>query len=126
MVKDTVRGKYYFKDVKDFWLAETFSLECFLFFVLQGRRSFRILHCKKRLAVFPSPAGMSLTKLSLGGNNLIIPGQWEFGTVSDIPAEDGKIANLFYSVGVRLTVLSVWFATWSKQWADEFFTYKIK
>ncbi len=27
------------------------------------------LHCKKRLAVFPSPAGMSLTKLSLGGNN---------------------------------------------------------
>ncbi len=27
------------------------------------------VHCKKRLAVFPSPAGMSLTKLSLGGNN---------------------------------------------------------
>jgi hypothetical protein len=37
------------------------------------------LHCKKRLAVFPSPAGMSLTKLSLAGNNLIIPGQGEFG-----------------------------------------------
>ncbi len=28
-----------------------------------------IVHCKKRLADFPSPAGMSLTKLSLGGNN---------------------------------------------------------
>ncbi len=28
-----------------------------------------ILHCKKRLAIFPSPAGMSLTKLSLGGKN---------------------------------------------------------
>jgi hypothetical protein len=27
------------------------------------------LHCKKRLADFPSPAEMSLTKLSLGGNN---------------------------------------------------------
>jgi hypothetical protein len=27
------------------------------------------LHCKKELAVFPSPAGMSLTKLSLGGKN---------------------------------------------------------
>ncbi len=26
------------------------------------------LHCKKRLAVFPSPAGISLTKLSLAGN----------------------------------------------------------
>ncbi len=28
---------------------------------------------KKRFAIFPSPAGMSLTKLSLDGNNLIIP-----------------------------------------------------
>ncbi len=37
------------------------------------------LHCKKLLAIFPSPAGMSLTKLSLAGNNLIIPGQGEFG-----------------------------------------------
>ncbi len=35
-------------------------------------------HWKKRLAVFPSPAKMSLTKLSLGGNNLIIPGQGEW------------------------------------------------
>ncbi len=36
-------------------------------------------HCKKRLAIFPSPAGMSLTKLSPAGNNLIIPGRGEFG-----------------------------------------------
>jgi hypothetical protein len=34
-----------------------------------------LIHCKKRLAIFPSPAGMSLTKLSLAGSNLIIPGQ---------------------------------------------------
>ncbi len=27
------------------------------------------LHCKKRFAIFPSPAGMSLTKLSQAGNN---------------------------------------------------------
>ena len=33
------------------------------------------LHCKKRLAIFASPAGMSLSKLSLGGN---IPAQGEF------------------------------------------------
>ena len=34
------------------------------------------LHCKKELAVFPSPAWMSLTKLSiLGGSNQIIPAQ---------------------------------------------------
>jgi hypothetical protein len=37
---------------------------------------------------------MPQAKLSLAGNNLIIPGQGEFG-VSDIPAGDGKIANLF-------------------------------
>ncbi len=36
-------------------------------------------HCKKRLEIFLSPAGMSLTKLSLAGNNLINPGQGEFG-----------------------------------------------
>jgi hypothetical protein len=41
---------------------------------------------------------MSLTKLSLVGNNLIIPGQRE-SLVSDIPVGDEKIANLFYSVG---------------------------
>ncbi len=29
----------------------------------------RFVHCNKRLAVFPSPAGMSLTNLSLAGNN---------------------------------------------------------
>ncbi len=40
--------------------------------------SFATLHCKKSFAVFPSPpAGMSLN--SLAGNNLIIPGQGEFG-----------------------------------------------
>ncbi len=35
-------------------------------------------HCKKGLAVFPSPAGMSLIKLFLGGNNLVFPAQREF------------------------------------------------
>jgi hypothetical protein len=30
---------------------------------------FMAIHCKKGLAVFPSPTGMSQTKLSLGGNN---------------------------------------------------------
>jgi hypothetical protein len=27
------------------------------------------IHCKNSLAIFPSPSGMSLTKLSLAGNN---------------------------------------------------------
>jgi hypothetical protein len=36
-------------------------------------------HCKKRLSFFPSSAVMSLTKLSLAGNNLIFPFYGEFG-----------------------------------------------
>ncbi len=39
----------------------------------------RRFHCKKRLAVFPSPAGMSQTKLSIDGNNFMISDQREFG-----------------------------------------------
>ncbi len=30
------------------------------------------LNCKKRLVTFPTPAGMSLTKLSLGENTVIL------------------------------------------------------
>ncbi len=37
------------------------------------------VYCKKRLAVFPSPTGMSLTNLSLAGINFIIPGHGELG-----------------------------------------------
>jgi hypothetical protein len=47
----------------------------------------RLYTVKKELAIFPSPAGMSLTKLSLAGNILLIPGQGEFS--------DGKIATPF-------------------------------
>jgi hypothetical protein len=41
-----------------------------------------MIHLKKRLATFPSPAGMSLTKLSL----------------------DGNIANLFFTVYRKLAL----------------------
>jgi hypothetical protein len=37
------------------------------------------IQCKKKVSHFQSPAGMSLTKLSLAGNSLIIPGRGEFG-----------------------------------------------
>jgi len=55
------------------------------------------LHCKKRLAIFPSPAGMSLTTLSLAVNNLYMTSLFLLreSVVSDIPAGDGKLANLF-------------------------------
>jgi hypothetical protein len=38
-----------------------------LLYLLSGEQR---LHCKKELAIFPSPAGMSLTKLSLAGKKL--------------------------------------------------------
>jgi hypothetical protein len=44
---------------------------------LKGQKSYTVK--KKVSCFFPSPAGMSLAKLSLGGNNLIIPVQGEFG-----------------------------------------------
>ncbi len=51
---------------------------------------------------------MSLTKLSLAGNNKINPVQGEL--VSDIPAGDGKMPNLFLQYGCTVvfhTLLSV-------------------
>jgi hypothetical protein len=84
----------------------------------------RPLHCWKRLAIFPFPAGMSLTKLSLAVNNLIIPGQGEL-LVSDIPAGEGKTANLFLQctlrnyVSYRCPFYVLWllrFVTFYKMW----------
>jgi hypothetical protein len=50
---------------------------------------------KKRFAIFPSPAGLSLTKLSVAGNNLyktsLFPPRESL--VSDNPARDGKIVT---------------------------------
>jgi hypothetical protein len=62
------------------------------------------IHCKKRFAILPSPAGMALNKLSLGGNNLIIPVQGELLTSR---LERGKSLIFFYSVGntAKLTLL---------------------
>ncbi len=59
-------------------------LGLFIIFFFFGKLIFKSepvcsLHCKKSLTVFPSLARMSLTKLSLAGNNLIFPGQGEFG-----------------------------------------------
>ncbi len=51
---------------------------------------------KKSLAIFPSPAGISPTKLTLASINLIIPHLFVVIMVSDIPAGEGKIANLFF------------------------------
>ncbi len=56
----------------------------------------RVVHCKKRVPIFQSPAaaGMSLTNLP-GMITLFLARE---SLVSDIPAGDGKIAELFYIV----------------------------
>ncbi len=55
------------------------------------------IHGKKKVREFPVPSRDVTTKLSLGGNNDVIT---EFfltrgSLVSDIPAGDGKLVNLF-------------------------------
>jgi hypothetical protein len=58
------------------------------------------LHRKRSFLIFPSPAGMSLTKLFLGGNNDVIYKLFSSREilVSAIPAGDGEIEKLFYGV----------------------------
>jgi hypothetical protein len=48
-------------------------------YTLKHKYQGKVLHCKKRFVIFQSPAGMSLTKLSLAGNYKIIPAHEEFG-----------------------------------------------
>jgi hypothetical protein len=59
--------------------------------------SLSLSHCKKGLSIFPSPAGMPLTKLSLDESNLI-PGQGEFGKYVTSRLGTGKPLTFFYSV----------------------------
>jgi hypothetical protein len=58
-----------------------------------GYQSFLLLHREKSFSIFPSPAGMSLTKLSLDGNNDVIYKLFppRKSLVSDIPAGHGNI-----------------------------------
>jgi hypothetical protein len=55
---------------------------------------------KKSFSIFPSPTGMSPTKLSLGVNyyviyKLFLPRE---SLVSEIPVGDGNIEKLFFTV----------------------------
>jgi hypothetical protein len=64
------------------------------------------IHRKKYFSIFPSPAGMSLTKLSLGGNNDVINKLFppKESLVSDIPSGEGNIEKLFYGVWAEIRV----------------------
>ncbi len=55
------------------------------------------MHRKKKVREFPVPSRDVTTKLSLGGNNDVITELFlpRGSLVSDIPAGEGKLANLF-------------------------------
>jgi hypothetical protein len=55
------------------------------------------LHRKKKVHAFPVPSQDVTTKLSLDGNNNVITELFlpSGSLVSDIPAGDGKLVNLF-------------------------------
>ncbi len=55
------------------------------------------IHRKKKVRKFPVPSRDVTTKLSLGGNNDVITALFlpRGSLVSDIPARDGKLVNLF-------------------------------
>jgi hypothetical protein len=80
-----------------FYIVRTTEQQlCSIFFGF-GKEFFG-LHRKKSFSIFPSPAGMSLTKLSLGGNydvicKLFLPMQGEFG--KGHPRLGREIENLF-------------------------------
>jgi hypothetical protein len=56
-----------------------------------------VIHHKKKVLEFPVPSRDVTTKLSLGGNNDVITELFLLrgSLVSDIPAGDGKLVNLF-------------------------------
>ncbi len=66
------------------------------------------LHCKKELAVFPSPAGMSLIKLFLGGKNLVFSRpERVWSVISRLGT--GKWLTPFYSVWMHKCAAKVIF-----------------
>jgi len=79
------------------WLLFSSSCGSFLGEYRQFSDWRRDLHCKKEWAVFPSPAGMSLIKLFLGGNNLVFSRPERVWSVTS-RLGTGKWLTLFYSV----------------------------
>ncbi len=59
------------------------------------------LHRKKKVREFPVPSRDVTTKLSMGGNYDVIT-ELFLPRVSDIPAGDGKLVNLFFTVYDRV------------------------
>jgi hypothetical protein len=65
-----------------------------------NKKASLLLHRKKKVREFPVPSRDVTTKLSLGGNNDVITELFlpRGNLVGDIPAGDGKLVNLFFTV----------------------------
>ena len=84
-----------------------FSMLCTFYHTLHNNLHCTKLHCKKELAIFPSPAGMSLTKLSLGGKKLNYSRPGRVWSVTS-RLGTGKRLTLFYSVSYICYFLLFW------------------
>ncbi len=69
------------------------------------------IHCKKRLMVFSSPTGISLTKLSLAENTLIIPTRESLVTSL---LGTGKPLTFFHSVGIQEASITSVYCSWGR------------
>jgi hypothetical protein len=85
-------GTAHRKRVQERWCITVTQLPCNTLALLWNG-----VHCKKELAIFPSPAGMSLTKLSLGGKKLNFSRPGRVWSVTS-RLGTGKRPTLFYSV----------------------------
>jgi hypothetical protein len=82
-----------------------YSISQYLGAIRKKRKQKIFIDRKKSFSIFPSLAGMSLIKLSLGGNNLYMTPLFppRESLVSDIRAVDGNIEKFFYGI--------LWFMT---------------
>jgi hypothetical protein len=69
----------------------------------------RTIHRKKKVREFPVPSLDVTTKLSLGGNYDVITEKFlpRGSLVSDIPAGDRKLVNLFFTVYILYSITTV-------------------
>jgi hypothetical protein len=66
--------------------------------------SFKYYTVKKTFRYSRPPAGMSVTKLFLGGNNDVIYKLFPQSLVIDIPAGDGNIEKLFLRCSLKIEI----------------------
>jgi hypothetical protein len=87
-------GTFRSQETSSLWAVTWGVVELYVFLTLYPPAD---VHCKKRLAFFPLPQpGCHLSNSPWLGIYLLFPARESLA--SDIPAEDGKTANIFFTV----------------------------